>query len=252
MGSDVRSASLDDPRTHIHAVGSAILVFLLALLSATITVSIGSSFISSVGVQKGSALSWASGDALQFVGFGIAGVAYTVVSKRTDLVSIRLPTRTDIRWFIIGLIGLIGSYAAATAIFGLLGISGAESVIIRRAQSQPVYLLYLIPVTILLVGPTEELIFRGLIQGVLDTTYGPKIAIPIASVIFMLPHFFSYIGEDLMAVVPTLSVVLLLGGVLGLVYEKSENLVVPAAIHGLFNTVQFAVAYATVTGLIGA
>lgn len=68
----------------------------------------------------------------------------------------------------------------------------------------------------------------------------------------MLPHFFSYIGEDLMAVVPTLSVVLLLGGVLGLVYEKSENLVVPAAIHGLFNTVQFAVAYATVTGLIGA
>ena len=125
MVSDVRSSSLDDPRTHIHAVGSAILVFLLALLSATITVSIGSSVISSVGVQKGSALSWASGDALQFVGFGIAGVAYTVVSKRTDLVSIRLPTRTDIRWFIIGLIGLIGSYAAATAIFGLLGISGA-------------------------------------------------------------------------------------------------------------------------------
>jgi hypothetical protein len=251
MASDVRSRSLEDPRTHIYAIGSAIVVFLLALLSATITVSIGSSFVSFVGIQEGSALAWASGDALQFVGFGIAGIGYILVSRRTNLVSIRLPTRADARWFVIGLIGLVGSYAVVTAVFGLLGISGAESIIINRGERQPVYLLYLIPVTILLVGPTEELIFRGLIQGLLDKTYGPKIAIPVASVIFMLPHIFSYVGEDLTTVVPTLSVVFLLGGVLGVLYEKSGNLVVPAVVHGLFNAVQFAGKYAYETGLVG-
>lgn len=250
MASDARSSPFDDPRTHVHAVGSAIVVLSIALISAIIAVSIGSSLVSSAGIQQGSALSWALGDAFQFVGFGIAGVGYILVSNRTDPVSIRWPTRIDLKWLIIGIVGLIGSYAVITAIFGLLGISGAESVIIRRAENQPIYLLYLIPVTILLVGPTEELIFRGLIQGVLDKTYGPKVAIPAASVLFTLPHFLSYVGEDLMAIVPTLSVVLILGGVLGILYKKSKNLIVPAAVHGLFNTVQFAAAYATATGLV--
>ena len=65
---------------------------------------------------------------------------------------------------------------------------------------------------------------------------------------FAAVHVSSYSGEGLLA---TLAVVLLLGGVLGVVYEKCGNLVVPAAIHGLFNTVQFVAAYATATGLVG-
>ena len=248
MASEVR---LRDPRTHVRAIGGAIMLFILALTSAILVSSIGSPVISSAGVKPGSALSWTLGDALQFVGFGIAGVGYILVSDRADLVSIRWPTRADLKWLVVGLVGLFASYAIVTTIFGLLGVSGAESVIVERGESQPIYLLYLIPVTILLVGPTEELIFRGLIQGVLDEAYGPKIAIPIASVIFTVPHYPSYIGKDLMTILPTLSVVLILGGILGVLYEKSGNLVVPAVVHGLFNTLQFVGAYATATGLVG-
>lgn len=227
------------------------MLFVLALTSAILVSSIGSPIISSAGIKPESALSWTLGDALQFVGFGIAGIGYILVTDRADLVSIRWPTYADFKWLVVGLVGLLGSYAIVTTIFGLLGVSGAESVIVERGKNQPIYFLYLIPVTILLVGPTEELIFRGLIQGVLDEAYGPKIAILIASVIFTVPHYPSYIGKDLITILPTLSVVLILGGILGVLYEKSQNLVVPSVIHGLFNTFQFAAAYASIVGLVG-
>jgi hypothetical protein len=66
--------------------------------------------------------------------------------------------------------------------------------------------------------------------------------------VFAAVHVSSYSGEGLLA---TLAVVLLLGGALGVLYEKSGNLVVPAVVHGLFNAVQFAAAYATATGIVG-
>jgi len=65
--------------------------------------------------------------------------------------------------------------------------------------------------------------------------------------VFAAVHVTSYSGQGLLA---TLATVLVLGGVLGVIYEKSRNLVVPAIVHGLFNTVQFVAVYATSTGLV--
>jgi len=247
MASDART-SLGDPRTHVRAVGGAFLVVALVVLLATIAVSLGLPLLDAAGIARDSALGLALRSAFQFVGFGIAGVGYLVVTDRTDLVPVRVPTRSDLKWLGGGFVGLVGLYVAATAVFGALGISGADSAIVAQGADQPVYFLYLVPVTILLVGPTEELIFRGILQGLFREPYGSAVAVAAASAVFAAVHVSSYTGDGLLA---TLSVVLLLGGVLGVLYEKSGNLVVPAVVHGLFNTLQFAAAYATATGLVG-
>ena len=248
MASDTRS-SLRDPRTHIRAVGSAFVVVVLVVLLASIAVALGRPLLDTAGIARGSALRLALRSAFQFVGFGVAGVGYLLVTDRADIVPVRWPTRPDLKWLAGGFVGLLGLYVVATAVFGALGVSGADSAIVEQGADQPVYFLYLVPVTILLVGPTEELIFRGIVQGLFREAYGASVAVAAASAVFAAVHVSSYSGEGLLA---TLVVVLLLGGVLGMVYERCGNLVVPAAIHGLFNTVQFAVAYATATGFVGA
>ena len=248
MASDARSVPLDDPKTHLRAIGGAFAVVVLVVLVASIAVSLGYPLLDAAGIGRESALGLALRSAFQFVGFGVAGVGYLVVTDQTDLVPIRYPTRRDLKWLIGGLAGLLALYVAATAVLSAMGIEGAESAIVAEGSDQPIYFLYLVPVTILLVGPTEELIFRGIVQGQFRRAYGTPVAVAAASAIFAAVHLSSYSGDGLLA---TLGTVLILGGVLGIVYEKSENLVVPAVVHGLFNTVQFAAVYATTTGLVG-
>ncbi|RLM90729.1 CPBP family intramembrane metalloprotease [Halobellus sp. Atlit-38R] len=246
MASDAHS-SLDDPRTHLRAFGGTFVVVALVVLLASVTVSLGYPLLDAAGVGHESALGLALRSAFQFVGFGIAGAGFLLVTDQADLVPVRRPTRQDLTWLVGGFFGLLGLFVAVSGLLSVLGIQGADSAIVAQGSDQPVYFLYLIPVTILLVGPTEELIFRGVVQGLFRRAYGSGFAIAAASAVFAAVHVTSYSGDGLLA---TLATVLVLGGVLGVVYEKSENLVVPAVIHGLFNTVQFVAVYATTTGLI--
>lgn len=245
MASDTRS--LDGPRTHLRALGNVAVVILLLWILALIAVSLGYTLIDAAGIAREGALGLAIRNAFQFVGFGVAGVGYLVVTDRTDLVTVRFPTREDAKWLAGGFVALLGLYLAVTGVLTALGIEGAESAIVQQGSDQPVYFLYLIPVTILLVGPMEELIFRGIVQGLFREAYGSTVAVAAASAVFAAVHLTSYSGEGLLA---TLATVLLLGGVLGVVYEKCRNLVVPAVVHGLFNAVQFLAIYATTTGVV--
>ncbi|WP_435183254.1 CPBP family intramembrane glutamic endopeptidase [Halobellus sp. EA9] len=245
MASDARS--LEDPRTHLRALGGALVVVVLVVLLASVAVSLGYPLIDAAGIARDGALGLALRSAFQFVGFGVAGVGYLVVTDQTDLVTVRFPTRADAKWLAGGFVALLGLYLAVSGVLTALGIEGAESAIVTQGSDQPVYFLYLIPVTILLVGPMEELIFRGIVQGLFRRAYGPAVAVAAASAVFAAVHLTSYSGEGLLA---TLATVLVLGGVLGIVYEKCRNLVVPAVVHGLFNTVQFLAVYATTTGVV--
>ncbi|WP_182013134.1 CPBP family glutamic-type intramembrane protease, partial [Haloquadratum walsbyi] len=56
----------------------------------------------------------------------------------------------------------------------------------------------------------------------------------------------SYSGGDIFALLATLITILALGATLGLLYERTRTLLVPAVVHGLFNTVQFVMAYISV------
>ncbi|MGQ4556752.1 CPBP family glutamic-type intramembrane protease [Halobellus sp. GM3] len=248
MASDARSVPLDDPRTHLRALGGAFVVVALVVLVASITVSLGYPLLDAAGIGRESALGLALQSAFQFIGFGVAGVGYLLVTDQTDLVPIRAPTRRDLTWLVGGFLALLAMYAGIVGVLTAFGIQGGDSVIVEQGSGQPVYFLYLIPVTVLLVGPTEELIFRGIVQGLFRRAYGSAVAVAGASAVFAAVHISSYSGEGALA---TLATILILGGALGVLYEKSQNLLVPAVVHGLFNTAQFVGVYATATGLVG-
>ncbi len=47
----------------------------------------------------------------------------------------------------------------------------------------------MIPISFLLIGPGEELLFRGVVQGVLKRSFNSIYSILIASIIFSVAHY---------------------------------------------------------------
>ncbi|ADQ66163.1 metal-dependent membrane protease [Halogeometricum borinquense DSM 11551] len=247
MASDVSSQTSDLPAP-VRAFGSVALVVVLVLLCASIFVSFGTAIFRTVGIDRGSALYIALRSGSQFVGFGVAAVGYLTVTDQWELVYRRVPSLRDLKWITAGFGVLLVLYLAINVGLTALGIDSGDSAVAATAEGQPVLLLYYIPVTLLLVAPTEELVFRGVVQGLFRREYGVPFAIAGSSLTFASIHATSFTGEG---AVVSLIVVLILGGVLGIVYEKSESLVVPVVAHGLYNTVQFAATYAMAVGLVG-
>lgn len=181
---------------------------------------------------------------ITFFGMGAAYLFYTEHGRH--LIDVHVPDLRDIGYFVGGTIALFICLIGLTAISQLLGISPAQSVVTK--PNNPTLFLLLIPISILLVGPAEELVFRGIIQGRLRQVFGPVVAIVLASLIFASVHLPGLLGNDLTAQIATVSIVFILALILGSLYELSGNLLVPALVHGLYNAFQFLIQYLRVTG----
>lgn len=183
---------------------------------------------------------------LQGVTFGGIAVLYL---KRRDLgfgfIPVSLPDKRDSAVIVGGSIALLGLLFVASSVISALGLSSAQNQIVEVGQENPGVFLLLIPLQFLLVGPGEELLFRGLIQGTLRETLHPARAIVLASALFASIHLFSLTGDGKLVYIGTAFVLAL---VLGTAYEYTGNLTVPAFMHATYNAVQFAGAYLTSTG----
>lgn len=178
---------------------------------------------------------------LQGLGFGSVALFYLSTNDNGfDILMVSVPDLSDVIWITAGLIALFFSLIAINLVQIVFGIESAEHGIIELGSQNPEILLVLVPLSILLVGPGEELLFRGVIQQLLRIRFGVVIGIAIASVIFAVAHVGSLTGEGLL---PTLLTYIVLSLILGGSYEYSKNLVVPAMIHGLFNAIQFGIVY---------
>jgi membrane protease YdiL (CAAX protease family) len=244
MGTDVSST---DWQLHLQTVSTVIGIVAGAYLAAVLTVSIGASVLQSLGVGLADPASRAIRSALQFVGFGVAVAAYLQLRDDWELIRWRVPTLRDLGWMVGGLVTLFGTLYVLSVVASLLGASTAESQIVANGRENPVYLLYLVPVTIFLVGPTEELIFRGIVQGTIRRAYGPIVGVLGASVVFASIHLPSLLGDGQFT---TLGIIFALGALLGILYEVTDNIVVPIVVHGLFNAAQFVSQYASQTGML--
>jgi membrane protease YdiL (CAAX protease family) len=183
---------------------------------------------------------------LQGVTFGGIAVFYL---RGRDLgfgfVPVRLPDKRDGAVIVGGSIAILGLLFVASAVITALGLSSAENQIVEVGRQNPSVFLLLIPLQFLLVGPGEELLFRGLVQGTLRESLHPARAIVLASALFASIHLFSLSGEGKLVYI---GIAFVLALVLGAAYEYTDNLTVPAVIHGTYNAVQFAGAYLTATG----
>ena len=189
--------------------------------------------------------------ALQGVGLLVTSLAFFRWRDRFDLIRLRVPTRRDVGLIVGGLIGLLALLAALSALYSRFGIQTPTTPIVQDGLENPVLALYLIPLTYLLVGPGEELMFRGAVQGLLRESYSRVPGIVIASAVFAVAHAGNVLAAPLGEKLAYFAVIFTLSLVLGALYELSDNLVVPMLVHGTYNAFTFLQLYLVGTGQLG-
>ncbi|MFB6138877.1 MAG: lysostaphin resistance A-like protein [Halosimplex sp.] len=188
--------------------------------------------------------------ATQFVGFFLVIGIYVEYRGGGDLFEVDVPSLRDVGWVVVGFVALLAVATVVSVILRSAGIDTATNQVITQGEQDPVRFLYLVPVTFLFVAPAEELLFRGLIQGLFRRAYGIVPGIVLASAFFGLPHYFALMdgGGN---VASTLVLVSVLGVVLGTLYEVTGNLLVPILVHGCWNTMTFVSQYLGAAGHLG-
>lgn len=125
------------------------------------------------------------------------------------------------------------------------GIEPAPNVLAEMVSGDPSLVLPLIPAMLFIVGPFEELLYRGVIQTRLTRSFTAPVAILVTSVIFALIHIPAVWGQSTTVPSILLSLVGLFGGAIafGAIYEWTENLTVVALVHGLYNSMLLVLLY---------
>jgi len=175
------------------------------------------------------------------VGYGLVGGFY---ARRYLAVEVRVPTGRDLLWVVAGLFGTLAAITALGTAALSLGLEGAPNSVGVAGQETPVFLLVVAVLSILLVGPAEELLFRGAIQGRLRESFGPAAAIVGASVLFGSIHLVAVVGTLGQSLV-SVGLITVVSLVLGYVYERTRNVVVPALVHGFYNATLLTLTYLT-------
>lgn len=175
------------------------------------------------------------------LGFLVAGYA---VARRWDLaVPISVPDGRELGIGVGGALLAVAVVAVLSAVVGSLGLL-PDSVIGEAVTGDRRILLGLAVLSLFVIAPVEEYLFRGVIQGRLRRSFGPVGAVAVASLLFGSLHLANYAGRPA-AVLAGALLIAATGAVLGALYEYTGNLAVPVVAHGLYNALLLSVAYAT-------
>jgi hypothetical protein len=184
---------------------------------------------------------------LSELGFVAAGLLFLrATGNGLDYLRIRVPTLDAWGFVVGGTVALftyrvVAIYAAQT-----IGLPLAGNSVTQLAEEGFLNtLLLLVPLSVLVVGPAEELLFRGVIQQYLDGALSRLLAVGLTSLLFALVHVpTTWIATpEPAAVVVTLVVLFGLSVLLGYLYVWTDNLVVPVLVHGLYDALLFGLAY---------
>lgn len=179
-------------------------------------------------------------------GFLLVGLCY--VLWRLGL-SAGIPTGREVAWIggtvIVALVAANGLYALASE----LGLDPARGVFEPAGGIDPVLFLVIGALSIVIIGPAEELLFRGAIQGRLRRAFGPAASILLASGLFASFHIFNFGGSP-GAVAFATGIIAVIGAVFGIAYERTGNLVVSILAHSFYNAILTVVAYVSAVGWV--
>lgn len=178
------------------------------------------------------------------LGTGSAAIAYLRWSDRgLGFLDVEVPSLREAGYVAAGVVGLFAVLLGMERLYAAVGIENAQHSVTEVAQADPAVLLVLIPASWLLVGPGEELLFRNVVQKTLYDEFPRVVSVVGASAVFAAVHFSAYWGPTPLSTLASLSLVFVLSLVLGAAYARTDNVVVPALIHGTFNGVQFVAIY---------
>jgi membrane protease YdiL (CAAX protease family) len=251
MASDYRESGSIDIQRAVLSLLSAISVIALALLVGSVVSLLASLVIIQGGIApRNSTTVYVVSAVFQFVGFGLAVAGYLSLADSWSVLRARAPRLRDFGWAVVGIIALLTLSTGVGAVLAEFGISSAQNQVIAMGQRNPVVFLYMIPITLLFVAPFEELVFRGAAQGLLRQAFGSTIAVVIASALFGAVHLVALLGGSVGQLV-YVGIAALLGVILGGIYERTQNLLVPILIHGVYNATLFTIQWVNAAGSAG-
>ncbi|WP_255150082.1 CPBP family intramembrane glutamic endopeptidase [Halorarius halobius] len=174
--------------------------------------------------------------ALFAVGVAAAVVRHFGIESPLAWLGVSRPAGREWGYLPLGIVLLIVTLLGAQVLLmGVLGFERTPS----QSLADPVMLSRLLTLLVL-VGPAEELIFRGTVQQSLGDRFGEWPAILIAATLFGFGHvsLWATAPGDLLWLVAQTGA----GVVLGWVYYRTDNLVVTALTHGGFVSLTTALA----------
>lgn len=108
-----------------------------------------------------------------------------------------------------------------------------EDAIVPRGLGQ---LIAMVLISLFLVGPAEELAFRGYVQKGLENSFGKGFGLIFASLLFAVLHGLN----SFYSILPVFVVALFLG----FIWQRTNgNTTVTALIHGIYNSIGITIAY---------
>jgi membrane protease YdiL (CAAX protease family) len=141
---------------------------------------------------------------------------------------------------VLGLLVGVGGWFGAVVVAAILAILVPYKVPEWFAKmltaTSSLDLLYFLILTWVLVGPCEELFFRGFIQGTFTTWKGPVAGLIAGSTLFGLAHFNPLLW---FRTIPSA----FLGFVYGIVYAKRRSIIPVAVAHSLNDTIGFVLTF---------
>ncbi|WP_380679416.1 CPBP family intramembrane glutamic endopeptidase [Salinigranum sp. GCM10025319] len=241
------SVSLDDARSPLRALVVALVVAAVGIVAGTALVYGSLRAVTSAGIRVTPfALIVTSLVLLQGVAFGGVALAYLRLRGLTAAyLGVRLPSLQEVGAIVVGYVVALGVAITGALVVAASGVEAGSNQAAEIGAQNPEVLLLLIPASLLLIGPGEELLFRGVVQNRLREAFGPVAAVALAAAIFAAIHFLALTGA---ANARLVSIVVLFfpSLVFGAVYEFTENLVVPALVHGAYNATLFTLLYVAV------
>lgn len=185
--------------------------------------------------------------ALQGIAFPLLSLVYVRWSGHDwSFLNVEIPSLKQVGWAVLTFVGAFVLAIVAAVVVQSLGLQAASNSSAQTAQQNPEIIPYMVVAALLLIGPGEELLFRGVIQGTLREYFSGPAAILLASGAFAPLHIFALIG-DLQAGLVTISVLFLPSLAFGYAYERTRNLVVPALAHGFYDGMLFVILYVATT-----
>lgn len=177
---------------------------------------------------------------------GTAVFALRRGGERLSSVGWRAPNRRDV-------VACVGGYVLA--VFGViivaslaqsLGVRFAANEIGVLARANPELIPMLIVLALIVIGPAEELLFRGVVQRRLQTAFRTRTAVALAAALFAGVHALALV-DSWDARLATIAVLFVPSLVFGAIYARTSNLVVPALVHGAYDATLLAVLYLVVS-----
>jgi len=188
------------------------------------------------------------GQVVAFVGVSLGYLRWRGMDRK-EMVSYLGIRRPSILESVIAAIGPMLVIVTVLVVSSLVLLVGPEPAPNQGAQTtleNPSIIPVMIAAMLLVVGPCEELLFRGVIQSRARETLSAFPAILLAASVFAPAHIVSVTGGA-SAVLTTISILFVPSLIFGAVYEYTENLVVVAVMHGVYNSLLLTIAYIAIT-----